>query len=116
MDFSFLPRRDFLKQTAAGALLSGIPSMTHAQSFKTAKEFAAYQQQRRKLLWSLLGDLPSNHRPKPPKLIKTEKKDGYTLERLELDLNGIEPVPALLLIPDNRRQQTSGAPGLLYIH
>ena len=30
-----------------------------------------------------------------------------------LDLNGIEPVPALLLIPDKRAAR---APGLLYIH
>jgi hypothetical protein len=61
----------------------------------------------------LLGDLPWQYRASPPKLIKTEKHDGYTLERLVLDLNGIEPVPALLLIPDKRE---SPAPGLLYIH
>jgi hypothetical protein len=46
-------------------------------------------------------------------LVKREKHEGYTLERLVLDLNGIEPVPALLLIPDKRQ---SPAPGLLYIH
>ena len=45
--------------------------------------------------------------------MSTEKHEGYTLERLVLDLNGIEPVPALLLIPDKRQ---SPAPGLLYIH
>ena len=38
---------------------------------------------------------------------------SYTLQRLVLDLNGIEPVPALLLIPDKRQAR---APGLLYIH
>src|SRR5262249_25947429 len=117
-----LPRRDFLKQTAATvAAGSAIPSMTGAQSLrtqggtqgKTKREFIAYQQKRRKLLWSLLGDLPFNHRPKPAKLVKTEKSAGYTLERLELDLNGVEPVPALLLIPDKRPKP---APGLLYIH
>lgn len=114
MPSSLLPRRDFLKQTAATATISaGTPLMTDAHSFKTVREFTAYQQKRRKLLWSLLGDLPVNHRPKPPKLIKTEKHDGFTLERLELDLNGIEPVPALLLIPDKRQPK---APGLLYIH
>jgi hypothetical protein len=46
-------------------------------------------------------------------LLRTEKHAGYTLERLVLDPNGIEPVPALLLIPDKRQ---SPAPGLLYIH
>src|SRR5262249_8460846 len=44
---------------------------------------------------------------------KTEKREGYTLEHLELDLNGIEAAPAYLLVPDKRPQP---APGLLYIH
>lgn len=114
MSAQSLPRRDFLQQAAiAAAMGPGFPSMTDAQSFKTSKEFTAYQQKRRRLLWSLLGELPVSHRPKPPKLVKTEKHVGYTLERIELDLNGIEPVPALLLIPDKRQPK---APGLLYVH
>ena len=75
--------------------------------------FVSYQERRRKELWSLLGDLPWEHRPSAPKLLKMEKHDGYVLQRLVLDLNGIEPVPALLLIPDKRQ---SPAPGLLYMH
>src|SRR5215475_2700605 len=111
---STLARRDFLKQSAATIAVASSGSPMNAQeSFKTKREFNAYQEKRRKLLWSLLGDLPVGHRPKPPKLIKTEKGEGYTLERLELDLNGIEPVPALLLIPDKLKKP---APGLLYIH
>jgi hypothetical protein len=76
------------------------------------KSFAEYQKRRREELWALLGDLP---KPRPPvaKLLKTERKDGYSLEHLELELNGIEPVPAYLLMPDKR---PSRAPGLLYIH
>jgi hypothetical protein len=61
----------------------------------------------------LLGDLPTAHVPGPPKVVSTEKHEGYTLERLVLDLNGMEPVPALSLIPDKRPAR---APGLLYIH
>ena len=80
---------------------------------KTPAEFAAYQARRRKELWSLLGDLPWGHKRGPTTVLATEKRDGYTLERLVLDLNGIEPVPALLLIPDKRAAR---APGLLYIH
>jgi dienelactone hydrolase len=82
-------------------------------SQQLGEEFATYQERRRKELWSLLGDLPWQHRAAPPMVLKTEKHDGYTLQRLVLDLNGIEPVPALLLIPDQRQ---SPAPGLLYIH
>jgi len=79
----------------------------------SGEEFASYQERRRKKLWSLLGDLPWQHPPALPTLLKTEKHEGYTLERLVLDLNGVEPVPALLLIPDKRQ---SPAPGLLYMH
>lgn len=79
----------------------------------SARGFTAYQRSRRKELWGLLGDLPWDHKPAPPKRIRAEKHDGYTLERLVLDLNGIEPVPAILLIPEKRRER---APGLLYIH
>jgi hypothetical protein len=43
----------------------------------------------------------------------TTRGDGFILEHLVLDLNGLEPVPALLLVPDRRPAR---APGLLYIH
>ena len=114
MSSSSLPRRDFLKQTGATMITgAGAPALAKAQTFKSRREFTLYQQRRRKLLWGLLGDLPFNHRPKPPRLVKTERGSGYTLHRLELDLNGVERVPALLLIPDKRPRP---APGLLYIH
>jgi Abhydrolase family len=107
-------RRDFLKQSAALWALGGTPAMAgQAPSEGTAADFAAYQVHRRKELWGLLGDLPWKHQPGPPTLLAREKHDGYTLERLVLDLNGVEPVPALLLIPDKREPR---APGLLYIH
>ena len=76
-------------------------------------EFKAHQEQRRRELWALLGDLPWDHKPAPPKLVNVEKHEGYTLERIELDLNGLETVPALLLVPDRLQKP---APGLLYIH
>lgn len=100
---------------AAGMAMMEVGSTMSKRSDidKPKEEFAAYQQKRRRELWSLLGDLPSQHKPKPAKVLKTEKNEGYTLEHLELDLNGIEPVPALLLIPDRRQ---TPAPGLLYIH
>jgi hypothetical protein len=107
-------RRDFLKQSAVLFALGGTPIMSgHPPLEKTPAEFSAFQAQRRKELWSLLGELPWGHKPGPAKVLATEKHDGYTLERLVLDLNGVEPVPALLLIPDKRAAR---APGLLYIH
>jgi hypothetical protein len=107
-------RRNFLKQSAALLALGGTPPMSGKPHLeKTPAEFAAFQARRRKELWSLLGDLPWGHKPGPATVLATEKHDGYTLERLVLGLNGVEPVPALLLIPDKRAPR---APGLLYIH
>ena len=107
-------RRDFLRSSAVAA---GLPAaklfLDEARPPRTNAEFDAFQEKRRKELWGLLGDLPWQHRPGPAKLVSTEKHDGYTLERLVLDLNDREPVPALLLIPDNRQ---TPAPGMLYIH
>lgn len=110
-------RREFLRASAvvmaAGALASTAARAGAEAPQESSRGFAANQTQRRKELWGLLGALPWNHRPGPAKLVRTEKHVGYTLERLVLDLNGEEPVPALLLIPDKRQ---TPAPGLLYIH
>ena len=109
-------RREFVQSCLATTLLSttGASSLAVAQAPQMSREtFASFQERRRKELWGLLGDLPWQHQPAEPKILSTEKHEGYTLERLILDLNGLEPVPALLLIPDKRQ---TPAPGLLYIH
>jgi dienelactone hydrolase len=112
-----MTRREFVPQlTALTATGSGfvVPELAvpKAMDASTA-EFGTYQQRRRQALWGLLGDLPWQHEPAPPRLIRTEDHGSYTLERLVLDLNGVEPVPAVLLIPKRRRER---APGLLFIH
>ena len=107
-------RRNFLKGCAATWGLGLIQAMqTNAAEPESRVDFVARQQRRREELWSLLGDLPARDRPVTAKLLRTEKGDGYTLDHLVLDLNGFEPVPALLLIPDKRQAK---APGLVYIH
>ncbi len=103
-------RREFLKQSAGVIALGAGKPMQKAGS---RRDFDAFQRSRRKLLWGLLGDLPWDHKPAPPRLIRTEKHEGYTIERLVLDLNGVEPVPAIVLVPEKRPRR---APGLLYIH
>ena len=75
-------------------------------------DFLSRQAQRRRDLLALLGDLPA-HRPPTAKLRKTERLDGFDVEHLELDLNGVEIVPAYLLLPKRR---PSNAPALLYLH
>lgn len=75
--------------------------------------FILYQQEQRKKLLSLLGDLPTDYVPTSPKLIRKEKHDGYTLEFLDFDFNGRERVPGILLVPDKIKAK---APCMLYCH
>lgn len=74
--------------------------------------FNARQQTRRAELWGLLGQLPERRTPTAA-LLRREPRDGYALEHLVLDLNGEQPVPALMLLPDNLK---TPAPAVLYIH
>jgi len=105
-------RRDFLQSSVGAASATALGTKLSIGEV-SGQDFASAQERRRKELWGLLGDLPWQHKPGPAKLISTEKHDGYTLERLVLDLNGEEPVPALLLIPEKLQKR---APGLLFIH
>jgi dienelactone hydrolase len=90
-----------------------MPMPTRARLQTSLEEFSTWQAKRRQELWSLLGELPHSRKPGPPSLVEATHRDGYRLERLELDLNGVETAPALLLIPDKRQ---SPAPGLLFLH
>ncbi|HXJ89163.1 MAG TPA: alpha/beta hydrolase family protein [Candidatus Binatia bacterium] len=108
-------RREFLQSSAmlVASQATNRSSLVQVAAVSDDSSFAAYQKQRRKELWGLLGDLPWQHEPGPPKLVTREEHENYTLERWVLDLNGTEQVPALLLIP---RKRQNPAPGMLYIH
>jgi hypothetical protein len=68
---------------------------------------------RRRELYSLLGDLPDRARPIGGKKRSEEQRDGYILETWDLDLNGIENVPAYLARPS----KISGrVPAILFDH
>lgn len=111
-------RRSFLRDSAAlvsSAVVTGTvaPAGGRVSLSDDSQSFPAYQKKRRKELWELLGDLPWSHSPGLARLVSREEREGYVLERLVLDLNGAEDVPAILLIPKKRAAR---APGLLYIH
>lgn len=77
------------------------------------QEYARQQQARREELYALLGDLPDRDRPVSAMLIAQEEHATYVLEKLLLDLNGIEPVPAYFTRPKSLR---GPAPTVLYNH
>src|SRR5438128_1623646 len=74
---------------------------------------AASPAARRAELYAMLGELPARERPISATLVDREERDGYTLERLVLDLNGIEPVPAYFTRP---REARGRLPVVLYNH
>ena len=49
---------------------------------------------RRQELYDLMGDLPDRDRPIQCDKVGEEDRGAYILEKLVLDLNGVEPVPA----------------------
>lgn len=89
-------RRDFLTTAgAAASVRSGNPLI------------------RRKQLYNLLGDLPPRNRKTSGRSLGVEDRGGFTLERLTLDLNGIEEAPAYFVKPKNA---SGKLPTILYNH
>jgi pimeloyl-ACP methyl ester carboxylesterase len=68
---------------------------------------------RRAELYRLLGDLPDRTRPIGGTQRGVESRDGYLLETWDLDLNGLETVPAYLARP---RTLAGRAPAVLFNH
>ena len=71
------------------------------------------QGQQRHLLYSLLGELPPREEAISARLVEQGERDGYIMEKLILDLNGSEPVPAYFVRPKNAERRV---PCLLYHH
>jgi hypothetical protein len=67
----------------------------------------------RRLLYKLLGDLPPRRRKIAARTLSRQARPGYILEELELDLNGVEPVPAWFVRP---RDAHGRMPAVLYNH
>jgi len=67
----------------------------------------------RRQLYALLGDLPDRHYPLGAEVLHVQEHDGYRLETLVLDLNGVEQVPAYLALP---LEASGTVPAVLYNH
>ena len=71
------------------------------------------QEVRRRELYELLGDLPDRSRPVGATKVGEEVREAYVLEKLVLDLNDREPVPAYFVRP---HRATGPLPVVLYNH
>jgi hypothetical protein len=68
---------------------------------------------RRAELYTLLGRVPERHRPITAEKLGDADRDGYILESWRLDLNGLEPVPAIVARP---RNGAAKMPAVLFNH
>jgi dienelactone hydrolase len=102
-----LGRRDLLKLAGAATL-----SMAPADGLASGRPQDT-SATRRDELYGLLGDLPSRDRRVSGRKTSEEERDGYVLERWELDLNGIETVPAYVARP---RRDSGRRPAVLFNH
>ncbi|SEI90888.1 Dienelactone hydrolase [Cyclobacterium xiamenense] len=57
--------------------------------------------EQREKLYALLGRLPDRERPIGVELLSTEERDGVIIQKLRLDINGKESVPAYFSKPKN---------------
>jgi dienelactone hydrolase len=105
-------RRDLLK--LAGAVTASSMADT-VEGFASAglPQSGDRDAARRAELYGLLGDLPPRARPVAGRKTSESERDGYVLERWELDLNGVEIVPAYLARP---RGVTGRRPAVLFNH
>jgi hypothetical protein len=74
---------------------------------------ATSKEERRQQLYHLLGDLPDLSREISATKLAEEKRESYVLEKLLLDLNGMELVPAYFVRPHGH---VGPLPAILYNH
>jgi acetyl esterase/lipase len=119
MDSPALARRDLL--TLAG--LASLSTLAAAEGTEgggqtpadgtprvTASQSPAA---RRAQLYGLLGDLPDRRRRIGESKRHEQERDGYVLETWDLDLNGVEIVPAYVARP---RQVSGRVPAVVFNH
>lgn len=85
-----MERRTLLKAGAGSLLMAGETATVASKEASPS---------RRQQLYDLLGRLPPRDRPVSAKLVSTEDRGAYVLEKLVLDLNGEEPAPAYFAKP-----------------
>src|SRR6186713_440573 len=83
-------------------LLTAVPGALMLAPFAEGASASADPMDRRRELYGLLGELPPRDRDISAQLLGTEDHGTYILEKLVLDLNGFEPVPAYFAKPKGK--------------
>ncbi len=82
-------------------------------TLKNEQRMKQYQQSRRDSLYALLGKLPDRFRPIRARIRETQETDEMIIEKLVLDINGQEEVPAYFTKP---KSATGKLPVVLFNH
>jgi acetyl esterase/lipase len=104
-----LARRDILTLAGLASISTFTAGAAQVEKPMSSSQAAA----RRRELYALLGDLPPRKRPIGGKKRREDEREGYLLETWDLDLNGIETVPAYLARP---KGATGRRPAVLFNH
>lgn len=91
-------RRQVLTSLAALVATGTLYAKTR-RGKRSAKQTSDTVSQKQQQLYQLMGDLPDRHRPIAAKTVSLEKSEKYICEKLRLDLNGEEIVPAYFVKP-----------------
>jgi dienelactone hydrolase len=108
MDAYPLARRDILTLAGLASISPFAVDVAEPQNRASAQSDT-----RRRELYALMGDLPARSRPISGKKRGEEEREGYVLETWDLDLNGIESVPAYLARP---KGASGRLPAVLFNH
>jgi Dienelactone hydrolase family len=104
-----IDRREVLTLAGLASLHSWSPLKAGSMTAQDASQAAS----RRRELYALMGDLPDRRRPIGGKKRGEQERDGYILETWDLDLNGIELVPAYVARP---RAVSGRIPAIVFDH
>ena len=105
-------RRNFIKKStlaATGASLGAISCNMNNNKIASA----GTPQEKREQLYGLLCDLPPRDRKIGVQVESVEHRNGFVLEKLLLDLNGQQQVPAWFALPENVKGRI---PAVLFSH
>ena len=106
-------RRDFIRKSTLGAAGMGLAATACNMNSEKKVTCDSSQQDRREQLYGLLCDLPPRDREIGATVVSREHKNGHVLEKLLLDLNGQQQVPAWFALPENAK---GPMPAILFSH
>lgn len=86
-------------QSYIGYIQTSVTNQRSMSLRTNSKDVPVSKEKQRKELYQLLGKLPDRHRPISVKVVSREEGDEIIVEKLLLDINGLEVVPAYFTKP-----------------